>query len=66
MPVAVQGSLTSAILKDTHAPTKRSHPWLGDLIWNMLVGQEDKKTNESKLQDILVQPNKKDKIILLS
>lgn len=27
----------------------------------MLVGKEDKETNESKLQEILVQPNGKDK-----
>ena len=27
----------------------------------MLVGQEDKETNESKLQEIPVQPNEKDK-----
>ena len=61
MPSTVQGALTSSILKDTHALTKSNHPWHGDQIWHMLVGQEDKKINESKLQEIPVQPNKKDK-----
>ena len=61
MPSTIQGELTSTILKDTHAPTKINHPWHGVQIWNRLVGEEDKETNESKLQEILVQPNEKDK-----
>ena len=61
MPSTVQRAITSAIRKDTHAPTKSNRPWDGDQIWHRLVGQEDKKTNESKLQEILMQPNEKDK-----
>ena len=57
----VQKPSTFSIPKDTDAPTKNSYPWHGDWIWNRLVYKEGKKTNVSKLQEILVQPKKEDK-----
>ena len=61
MPSTLKRESTSSILEDTLAPSKISHQWHGDWIWDRLVSKADKKTNDSKLQEISLQPNEKDK-----